>query len=79
MALSIEHMTINSENRMSCNKLVEQDICMVLSLATILVVLLFSSIQNLNADVEECISYDLADRLITLTCGSWNPSQIIAR
>lgn len=76
MALSTEYMTINSENGMSCNKLVEQDICMVLSLATILVVLLFSSIQNLNAAVEECISYDLADKLITLTCGSWNPSQI---
>ncbi|MGC2426137.1 MAG: right-handed parallel beta-helix repeat-containing protein, partial [Nitrososphaeraceae archaeon] len=76
MALSTEYMTINSEDRMSCNKLLEQDICMVLSLATILVVLLFSSIQNLNAAVEECISYDLADKLITLTCGSWNPSQI---
>jgi len=76
MALSTEYMTINSEDRMSCNKLLEQDICMVLSLATILVVLLFSSIQNLNAAVEECISYDLADKLITLTCDSWNPSQI---
>ena len=60
MALSTEYMTINSEDRMSCNKLLEQDICMVLSLATILVVLLFSSIQNLNAAVEECISYDLS-------------------
>ena len=51
---------------------------MVLSLASLLVVMLSSSLQNLNAAVEECISYDLADKLITLSCGSWNPSEIFS-